>query len=168
MKIYRWTGSGSGSGTDVTSINSRIDNQAGHSTASTSDPVTIPASSTQPSFWGVFKLHCSTAPAVSVSNLKYYLTGTPDTGTTYNAAKVGVYAQCTSAVVCNTSSYGTSLTMADATTFTSGSPLSLGGSFTATGEGSSVDYVVGQWIIGTSASPGAATALTQHFRFDEV
>lgn len=169
--IERWTGSGAGTGADITGGTTRM-KQADNGTADTNNPV--PAVTTSYSYWVSTRLHCTVAPSNLLNNLKWYSDGvSAGTGLTVNAAKASTgtnagYRQATSAVALNNTNH-TGLDVAsptDASTYTSGSPLSLTGSTsTAIVFG---DFVIYQLAATSSASPGAMSARTYTWQYDET
>src|ERR1043165_6712093 len=140
ITIRRLTGAGPTS-TDITGINTRVDLSDAHSTASTSNPIPIPASGTNYSYWCVTQLNCTVAPATLVNNLKWYTAGANSFGT-------GVPCKCNTATgyvqATGSASSVTQLTTgnyatlagapSNAFTYTSGSPLSVSGSTSGTGQ----------------------------------
>ena len=134
----------------------------------------VPAVTTSYSYWANTRLHCTVVPANLINNLKWYSDGvSAGTGLTVNAAKASTganagYRQATSAVALNNTNH-TGLDVAsptDASTYTSGSPLSLTGSTsTAIVFG---DFVVFQLAVTASASPGAMSARTYTWQWDET
>lgn len=169
--IYRWTGATAGTGADITSTTTRM-KQADNGTADTNNPV--PAVTTSYSYWVSTRLHCSVAPANSVSNLKWYSDGTSaGTGLTVSGAKASTganagYRQATSAILLNNTNH-TGLDVAsatDVTTYTSGSPLAITGSTAGTGDFG--DFFVYQLAATSSAAPGPMTARTYTWQYDET
>lgn len=168
--IYRWTGSGAGSGADITSTTTRM-KQADNGTIDTSNPV--PAVTTSYSYWVSTRLHCSVAPANLVNNLQWYSDGTSaGTGLTVSGAKASTgansgYRQATSAIVLSTGNHtGLDATPAGVTTYTSGSTLAINGSQASTGDFG--DFFVFQLAATSSASPGPMTARTYSWQYDET
>ena len=168
--IRRLTGSGP-TKTDITSINTRVDLQDAHSTADTSNPVTVPASGTNYSYWCSTQLDCTVAPATLVNNLKWYngmgSSSAFGTGVACNGGLASSYTQCTSAIVLNSSNYsGISPSPAtDVSGYTSGSPLSVTGSTSTTGLFGSI--LVYQFAITSTAGPGPSNQETFDWTYDE-
>ena len=171
--IERWTGSGAGTGADITGGTTRM-KQADNGTADTNNPV--PAVTTSWSFWVSTRLHITVAPSNLVNNLKWYSDGvSAGTGLTVNAAKASTgtnsgyrYATTAGAVALNNTNH-TGLDVAsptDASTYTSGSPLSLTGSSATTGMIG--DFLIYQLAVTSSASPGAMSARTYTWSYDET
>jgi hypothetical protein len=114
----------------------------------------------------------------TVNNIKWYTDGTNNlgTGVTEKVQTASVYGQATG--VAGTS--GTQLTSAnyttaggtlagapvDAFTYTSGSPLSVTGSTTSTGDLG--DFVVWQIEVASTASSGASGSETMTFKYDDT
>lgn len=169
--IYRWTGSGAGTGADITSTTTRM-KQADNGTVDTNNPV--PAVTTSYSYWVSTRLHASVAPANNVTNLKWYSDGTSaGTGLTVSGAKASTganagYRQATSAILLNNTNHtGLDVTNAtDVSTYTSGSPLTINGSQASTGDFG--DFFVYELAATSSASPGPMTARTYTWQYDET
>ncbi len=172
IKIYRWTGAGPSS-TDVTGTNTRIDASDTNSTASTSNPVTIPASSVNYSYWGSYQLHCTVAPATNVNNLQIYSDGANSlgTGVALKIAQATTYAQAA-----GVPGHGTQLTTGNYATLTgapvdffsysSGATLALTGSTSGTGDFG--NFFVLQYSCDNTASPGpTAVQEVLTVQFDE-
>jgi hypothetical protein len=181
LKIYRQTGaSGSPTFTEVDGVNNRL-NAADNPADGTTDPVSIPGSGTNYSFWASFRLCCTVAPSTQVTNMLFWTDGTNPLGAgvnwvistcpATNASATANYTQATGTTgttgnQLTTSSYP-NLVGAPSSAFgyTSGSPLSIPGSFTTgtdtTGTpptGYFGSWLVSQIAVGTTASPGAAPA----------
>lgn len=171
VHIERWTGSGAGTGADITSTTTRM-KQADNGTVDTSNPV--PAVTTSYSYWVSTRLNVTVAPANNVTNLKWYSDGvSAGTGLTVSGAKASTganagYRQATSAIILNNTNH-TGLDVASATdvsTYTSGSPLTIVGSQASTGVFG--DFFVYQLAATSSASPGPMTARTYTWQYDET
>ena len=159
--------------TDITSINSRAATDDTHSTAGTTNPIKIPAAGVKRSYWVSTRLNVISGLVGTIDNLRWYSAGTPDTGVTVNGQTATAYVQATGVVgdsgdVLNTANH-TSLAAAtvDITTHTAGSPKAVAGTITAT-TGVFGDQFVYQFEVGSTASPGAATALTFTWQYDET
>lgn len=74
IRINRLTGSGP-TATDITSTTNRAD-AADDPADGTANPIAIPASGTNYSFWVSTQLNCTVAPTTLVWNLAWYTTGT--------------------------------------------------------------------------------------------
>ena len=159
--------------TDITSANTRLNAEDAASTGTT-NPVQIPAAGTKYSYWAVTQLNCTVAPSVSISNLKWYTDGASGLGTGVGlvANTANGYVQATgtagdTGTQLTTGNYPTLAgTPVDAFVYTSGSPLSVTGSTSATGAFG--DRVVMQLTVGTTASPGVTAAETITWRYDEI
>ncbi len=183
--ITRHTGAATGSpavGTTKTDITSTTNRMAYSDSPAdgTSNPVPIPPSGTNRSWWVSTTLHCTVAPSNAVNNLKWYSDGTSfGTGLTckgMDAARATGYTQATGSGGAGTS--GTTLTTgnytalsgatADVTTFTSGSPKSIAGSTTGTDSIGFGDFFVYQLEVTSTAAVGTMTARTISFQYDET
>lgn len=171
VHIERQTGSGAGTGADITSTTTRM-KQADNGTADTNNPV--PAITTSYSYWVSTRLNVTVAAANDVTNLKWYSDGTSaGTGLTISGAKASTgtnsgYRQATSAIQLTTGNHtGLDATPVDVTTLTSGSPLTVAGS-RGTGTGQFGDFFVYQLAATASASPGPMTARTFTWQYDET
>jgi hypothetical protein len=175
VTIRRWTGStGSPTKSDITSINTRANAEDAHSTAGTTNPVRVPESGTNYSYWVATRLSCDVAPSGTIDNIKWYTDGSNGMGT-----GVGVNVNTASAYVQATGTAGTTgiqLTTgnyaelagapSNAFAYTSGSPLSVTGSTTGTGDFG--HFVVYQVTVGTTAEPGATNSETFTWSYDET
>jgi len=171
--IRRLTGAGP-TATDITSINTRANAEDAHSTGGTSNPIQIPSSGTNYSYWVVTRLDCTVAPSGTINNIKWYTDGANGfgTGVTCRVGTATGYVQATGTA----GTTGTELTAgnysgftlgnANAFTYTTGSPLSVTGS--TTGIGQFGDRVVYQIEVASTAGPGATSGETFTFRFDET
>jgi len=173
--INRWTGtSGAPTKTNVTSINSRLNAEDAHSTAGTANSILIPAAGTNYSFWAAFRLAISAITGGTVNNIKWFTDGANSlgTGVAANVATATSYVQATGTVgttgnILNTTNYATLAgATASAFTYTSGSPLAVSGSSSATGDLG--DFVVLQTAISTTAAQGATPQETVTFRYDDT
>jgi hypothetical protein len=170
--IYKYVGSGP-TGTDITSTNDRVDAADAVSTNDTSNPVTVPASGTNYSYWNSLRFYCNTAPPTLINNLNLYTGGSNTLGTGWgcNVGQATSYVQATGSTgdgtQLTTGNYS-SLTGSPSNIFayTSGSPLSISGSTTTTGAFG--NFIVYQFTVGSTASAGpTAAAPTLTFTFDE-
>ncbi len=171
--IRRLTGAGP-TATDITSINTRANAEDAHTTAGTSNSILVPAAGTNYSYWVVTRLDVTAITSGTVDNVKWYTDGSNNFGT-------GVTAKCNTATgyVQATGTAGTTgtqlttgnyATLAGAPTdvfaMTSGSPLSVTGSATTTGQFG--DRVVYQIEVGTTAASGATAQETFTWRYDDT
>ena len=150
----------SGTATDKTSGTVRLKN-ADDATVDANNPMVIPTSGVDYSYEKWLRLKVTTAPSTNITNLKFYTDGTSGfgTGVTTYAKAVATYA--TPAEATATAGY------TNAFSYTSGSALSLGTSaYTGTGEKGS--HCVLMMTVGSTASPGALTAETITFSYDET
>src|ERR1035437_9981842 len=143
LDIVRITGTtGSPTATVITSINTRANAEDNHTTAGMRNSVLIPASGSNNSFTVSTQLKINSITAGTVNNLRWYTTGSNNLGTggTAIAQNATSYTQATgvtgtSGDILNTSNYST-LTGAPSDPFawTSGSPKTLTGTTTTTGQ----------------------------------
>lgn len=173
VQIVRLTGAGP-TATDITSINTRANAEDAHTTAGTSNPIQVPASGTNYSYWVSTRLNVTVAPSGSISNLRWYSDGSNNlgTGVTMKVNTASSYVQATG----TPGETGTQLTTgnhaslagapSDAFGYTSGSPLSVTGSTSTTGQFG--DYVVYQIEVADTASPGATSQETVTWKYDET
>lgn len=175
VTIRRWTGSsGSPTKTNITSINTRANAEDAHSTAGTSNSILIPSSGTNYSYWVSTQLSIDAITGGTVNNIKWYTDGSNNfgTGVTCKMNTASAYVQATGTA----GTSGTQLTTGnhanlaatptDVFGFTSGSPKSVTGSASATGDlGHQVVY---QMEVGTSASSGATSSETFTWQYDDT
>lgn len=177
VTIRRWTGtSGSPTKTDITGINTRANADDTHTTAGTTNPIQIPTSGTNYSYWVSTRLSADTSPSGTINNIKWYTDGsnTLGTGVTCKASgSASAYTQATGTVgttgnVLNSTNYTGVGTPVDAFTYTSGSPLSVTGSISNPSTGDFGNFVVYQIEVGTTAGPGATGSETFTWKYDET
>lgn len=171
VHIERLTG-GPASASDVTSINTRLNAEDTHTTAGTSNPVSIPASGTKYSYWASTRVNVISGLGGTLNNLRWFTSGSLGTGVGIIAQDAGGYIQATgvagdSGDQLTTTSYST-LTGApvNALTFTSGSPKSVPGSTATTGPVGNL--MVYQFTVGSTAAPGVTSSITITWRYDET
>jgi hypothetical protein len=170
--INRLTGAGP-TLTDITSINTRANAEDAHSTAGTTNSILVPAAGTNYSYWVVTRLNVTTITAGTVDNVKWYTDGANNlgTGVTMKANQATAYTQATgtagtTGLLLNTTNYVSVTTPVDAFTFTSGAPLAVTGTTSATvGFG---NYVVYQIEVGTTALSGATATETLTWKYDDT
>lgn len=175
VTIRRWTGgSGSPAKTDITSINTRANAEDAHTTAGTSNSVLIPAAGSNYSYWVSTRLSVDSISGGTVNNIKWYSDGsnnfgtgitcigndasdyvqaTGTAGTTGDELTVGNYADLSGAPV-------------DVFGLTSGSPKSVSGSSSSTGDLG--DFFVYQLVVASSASSGASSSETFTWQYDDT
>jgi hypothetical protein len=173
--VNRLTGVGP-TATNIKSINTVANAQDTHeATASTSsNPIKIPAAGTNYSYWVVTRLETTVGPTGTVNNLRWHTDGSNNfgTGVGCNVQTATGYVQATGTVgetgtILNTANYGTlAAAPADCFARTSGSPLSVTGSTTTTGQFG--DRVVYQLTVGTGASAGTTGQETFTWLYDET
>ncbi len=150
------------------------------------NPVPIPSSGTNYSFWKQIYLFCDTAPDTQVDNIQFYTDGTTfGTGVTLNVAlqfptktsasdagyEVATGTVGTTGIEVITG-HASVTSVASAFDYTSGSTLSGptisedSSIINATGESS--NYLVLQLAVVSTASPGNKTDETMTFQYDEI
>lgn len=187
--IKRVTGtSGSQTLNDVTSGTTRL-NTADVVSDGTANPVAIPASGTNYSYWASMRLVCSVAPATAINNIRFYTTGSSSlgTGVGLNASTVvGTNGNTTSNYTQATgtagvtgfemgANYGHAIsTPTNAFTYTSAAPLTISGTFTTgtdtaanNATGAFADWLILQLTVGTTAAAGVTAAQTLTYIYDE-
>ena len=179
VQIHRLTGAGP-TGTDITSINTRLNAEDAHSTADTDNPVLVPAAGTNYSFWANIRLYFDSTGTGTINNIKWYTDGANGLGTGIGLviALAGVYGQASGTdgetgdelTVANYGNGSTDLTEepTDAFAFTSASPKSLAGSVTDPEDEYFGDIAVIQATVGTTAGAGASNQETMTFRYDST
>jgi hypothetical protein len=175
VKIQRWTGTtGSPTKTDVTSINSRMNAEDTSTTAGTSNSILIPSAGTNYSYWASFRLNITAIVGGTVNNIKFFTDGANSfgTGISLKASTATAYAQATgtagtSGTQLTTGNYATLAgAPVDAFTYTSGSPLAIAGSASATGDVG--DFLVLQIEVVNTAASGATAQETMTLRYDDT
>jgi hypothetical protein len=176
--INRWTGaSGSPTKTAITSANTVANAVDSHqSTASSStNPVRVPSSGTNYSYWVVTRLSATTSPTGTIDNIRWYTDSSNNfgTGITCKGEQATTYVQATgtagtTGTQLTTGNYSTVTTPADVFTFTSGSPKSMTGSITNPSTGDFANFFVYQIEVSTTASPGVTGQETFTWLYDET
>lgn len=172
VEIQRLTGTSPGAATDITGINTRANADDNHSTAGTTNPVSIPTSGTNYSFWVSTQLNVISGLGGTLDNLRWFTSASLGAGVGIIAQDATAYVEASGVVgdsgdELTTVSYNT-LTGApvDALTFTSGSPKSIPGSTTGTGPVGNL--MVYQFTVDNTAGPGATNQVTITWRYDET
>jgi len=170
--INRLTGAGP-TLTDITSINTRANAEDAHSTAGTTNSILVPVAGTNYSYWVVTRLNVTAITAGTVDNVKWYTDGANNlgTGVTMKANQATAYTQATgtagtTGLQLTVGNYATVTTPVDAFTFTSGAPLAVTGTTSATGGFG--NYVVYQIEVGTTALSGATATETLTWKYDDT
>jgi hypothetical protein len=177
--INRWTGtSGSPTKTAITSANTVANATDTHqATASSStNPIRIPATGTNYSYWVATRLSATTSPTGTIDNIRWYSDGANNfgTGVTCRGQDASGYVQATGTVgttgtLLGTAAYSTlSGATADVFTFTSGSPKTIGGSVVTPGTGDFGSFFIYQVEVGTTAQPGTKAQETFTWLYDET
>lgn len=175
VQIRQWTGaSGSETKTDVTGANSRYHSADVYSASSTDNSVLIPDSGTNYSFWRTVRLYINTISDGTVDNIRYYTDGSNDygTGVSVVVATAGSYVQATGTVgetgdeLNETNHGGLNGAPSDAFAYTSGSPLSVTGSSSTTGDVG--DFIVDQLQVADTAASGTTSQETTTIKYDDT
>ncbi len=150
------------------------------------NPVPIPSSGTNYSFWKQIYLFCDTAPDTQVDNIKFYTDGSNfGTGITLNVANQFPTKTNTSnaGYEVATGTVGTTgievitghasvTSVSNAFSFTSGSPLSgptiSEDSSIINAVNETTNYLVLQLAVTSTASPGNKSDETMTFQYDEI
>ena len=171
--INRTTGAGP-TKTPITATNTRCNAADAPYTVEVTNPIAIPGSGSNYSYWCSTRLDCTVAPVTALSNISWYSDGSDSFGTNVtcvgNTATGYVQATGTPGTTGTVLSTGNYATLAGAPTnvfaMTAGSPLSITGSIgVATGDFG--DFFVFQIVVGTTASPGATPQETFTWIIDE-
>ena len=173
VQIVRLTGAGP-TATDITSINTRANAEDAHTTAGTSNSILVPAAGSNYSYWVVTRLNVTAISSGTVDNVKWYTDGANNfgTGVTCVGNTATGYVQATgtagtSGTQLTTGNYATLAgSPSDVFAYTSGSPLSVSGTTTTTGQFG--DRVVYQIVVGTTAASGATATETFTWRYDDT
>jgi len=171
--INRLTGAGPAA-TDITSINTRANAEDAHTTAGTTNSILVPAAGTNYSYWVTTRLEVTAITAGTVDNVQWFTDGANNfgTGVTCSVGTATGYTQAsgtagTTGLQLTVGNFGTfTLGNANAFTYTTGSPLTVAGTTSTTGQfGSRVVY---QIEVGTTALSGATATETFTWRFDDT
>ena len=142
--------------------------RADNSTLDLNNPVQIPSSGDNRGWPKQFKLEFTTTPNSQISNLRWYASASPSgwDGISLWAGTTPTYAQATAG---DESALRPGL--ADADTYTSGSPLVINSgvvlSNPTTGVGTQTFLQI-QSTVNSTATPGAKTARQSFYRYDEI
>lgn len=177
VTIRRWTGaSGSPTKTDITGINTRANAEDAHSTAGTSNPIQVPSSGTNYSYWVNTRLSADTSPSGTIDNLRWYTDGANNfgTGVTCKGNTASAYTQATGTagtsgdILNTTNNSNLAGATSDVFGFTSGSPKTVTGSISNPSTGDFGHFFVYQIEVATTAGPGATGQETFTWKYDET
>jgi hypothetical protein len=176
VDITRWTGAtGAPTKTTITGINTRANAEDNHSTAGTANPVQIPASGTNYSYWVCTRLTCSATPAGTINNLRWYSDGANNfgTGITCLGNEATAYTQATgtlgqTGIQLTTANYASVTTPVDCFSLTAAAPKALAGSLANPNTGDFGSWFVYQIGVSTTALPGATGQETFTWKYDET
>lgn len=181
LQIGRKTGAAPGTFTDITSINTRFNAADAHSTNDTASPVSVPetgSGGTNRSYWATTRFKVTGGTFTTIDNLRVYSDGSNNLGTGLSCvvARANVGADAGYRVATGSTGNGTTLNTTNHTgltgapsnffSYTSGSPLTLTGSTSTTGEFG--DHVVFQIEVTESAGSGASAQETAFYKYDEI
>jgi hypothetical protein len=175
VKIRRWTGAaGAETKSDISGINTRANAEDAHSTAGVGNSVLVPTSGVNYSYWVSTRLYINAITGGTVNNIRWYTDGTNNfgTGVTCKAQTATGYVQAsgtpgTSGNQLTTGNHASlSAAPVDAFTFTSGSPKSITGSSSATGDVG--DFMVYQLEVDSTALSGASSQEVFTFKYDDT
>jgi len=182
IDIERLTGS-TPTRTTIKGLNSRFNAFDSQTTGDTSNPIEIPSSGTNYSYWANTQLNCTTTPDNLVDALEWFTDGSNTYGTgialVVAQAALASYTEApgtpgvSGTELTNANYTGGTLTPAtptDAFNETTGSPLSVAGSIANPSTGAFGDMVILQVQVGTSATPGTKPATPEDitWRYDET
>ena len=188
VKIMRWTGdSGSPTKTDITAGTTEGEANTVANACDThqqtalgsANPIRIPPSGTNYSYWVCTRLSADVSPATKIDNIRWYTDGANNFGTGVGAvaASASTYVQASgtpgvTGLTLNDSNYstldvGTDGLPEDAFSFTSASPLSVNGEINNPDTGDFGDFVVYQLTIDDTAEAGATGQETFVWLYDE-
>lgn len=175
VQIHRLTGIGP-TATNVTAGSTRY-SASDDATPGSSNPVPIPSSGTNHSFWVPTQLYALTAPTGTINNIKWYTSGAnPWTGATLEVATAPIYRQATGSVgvsgnTLNPTNYSTltsTPTTDNAFTYDAALPLNVTGSLVGPATGYFGEYVVTQFTLMASVTPGVLSSTLITFQWDET
>lgn len=180
--IERLTGAGPAR-SNITSINTRANTFDSQSTNDTANPIEIPTSGTNYSYWVNTQLNCTVTPDNLIDNIEWFTDGVNSYGTGISLvvaqAALASYTQATgtpgvTGTELNDSNYSggtlTPSTPTNAFAFVTGSPLAVTGSIANPSTGPFGNIVVFQVQVINTATPGTkpATPETITWRYDET
>lgn len=166
--IKELNGASSGTATTVTSIRF---SSSDSTSPGTNNPLRKPSSGSNYSYWKTLYLNADTTPSGTINNIKFYTDGTIGwTGCTLKAGTKNSYTQSTgtSGTTGDDAATALSITMTDAATYTSGSPLSVTGTISNPSTGRISDYIILQITLSTSAVAGTLSSETLTISYDET
>ncbi len=175
ISVRRWTGSSSGpTKTNITGINTRANAEDTHTTTGTTNSILVPAVGTNYSYWVSTRLSVDAITAGVVDNLRWYTDGTNNFGTGVSCLGMTAssYVQAsgspgqTGLQLSSTNYPGLTADPINVYSFTSGSPKTVSGSASSTGDLG--HFFVYQIEVGSTASSGATAADTFTWKYDDT
>lgn len=161
---------GAGAGTPTTTTAIRLCT-ADNPSPGINNPLFRPTSGTNRSFWKSIYLNADTSPSNVINNIKFYTDGSVGaTGLTIKVGTKSSYTQATGTVgvTGNDASSALSITMTNAQTYTSSSPLSVSGTINYPNTGRISDYIIIQAEVTSSATVGTVPSETFTIQYDET
>lgn len=163
----------------ITGLNTRANAVDTHTTADTASPIKIPTTAiTKYSYWVTTRLEVTAAPAVEVSNLRWFTDGGNSLGTgvdMYVATSIGnSYVQATGTpadtgtLLSTVAHGGLTLNATVAFNYTSGAPFAVVGSIGAATSNTFGSLVIYQTLVYSNAGPGPTGVETLTWRYDEI
>lgn len=160
----------------ITNINTRANAFDSNTTADTTNPIQIPASGNNYSYWVSTRLTCSVSPAGTINNLRWYTSGTNPfgTGVTVQFGEASSYVQATgtpgqTGTALSTSAYSTLLAApVNPFTYTSSSPYSLTGSLSNPSTGAFGNWIIYQIVVASTTLPGPTAQASFTWKYDET
>lgn len=162
VKITSHHGSTGSTTNDVDGTSIRY-KQADNDTVDANNPIPIPGAGTNYSYFKQMRFNCTVAPSNLINNLKFYTDGANGLGTGMDLLCKTVASASYVDPVANASTLVTG--QSSAFTYTSGSPLAVTGSTSATGEFG--DYVGTQFSVASTAGQGTSGSEVITFSYDE-
>jgi hypothetical protein len=180
--IEKWIGAtGSQTQINITNVNQRMTtNDENASGSPSANPIPIPLSGVNASFWQNITPYVQVTPSTSVQNVKWYTSGVnPFTGSNtgssivFSGSHTGSYIQAygtvgTTGVFMVSGSFPWAASqMANMFTYTSASPLSITGSLSNPNTGSFAEFVTYQAYVSANAVAGQTSQATFTIQWDE-
>lgn len=162
---------------NITDTNTRLKADDTHSVSDSTNPVRVPDSGTNYSYWCSTRMEVTTnTEGNTISNMKFYTDGSNDLGTglgmdialasAYDQA-VGVEGTSGSAIDGNHSNLISSVT--GAFNYDSSNPLDIDATVTGTSSTGDIgDFVITQGTVDSTAGAGASSQETYSYQYDEA
>lgn len=175
VQIRRKTGSGP-TATDITSINTRLNAEDAHSTAGTTNPIRVPTTGTNYSYWATTQLYYTGTATGTINNIEWFTDGGNGLGTGVGlvVSTAGAYVQATGTAgttglpLSMANHSGLSGTPTNAFVYVTGAALAVNGSVTDPNNQDVGSAVVIQVTVQPTAAAGATPQETMTFRYDST